>query len=65
MFAASEDAAIVIADKLRSALWGIHKLAVLLPSGLEPIKVLHVCAWIPRLTCVLHVVGPCTAMMQR
>ena len=40
VFAESEEGAVKAASPLRSALWGVHKLAVLLPSGLEPIKVL-------------------------
>ena len=39
VFAESEDSAVKAASPLRSALWGVHKLAVLLPSGFEPIKV--------------------------
>ena len=38
VFAESEEGAVKAASPLRSALWGVHKLAVLLPSGLEPIK---------------------------
>ena len=42
--------AIIIADALRSALWGMHQLAVLLPGGLEPIKV--------RVACFVHSASP-------
>lgn len=39
VFAGSEAEAIGAADPLRTALWGQHRLAVLLPHGEEPIKV--------------------------
>lgn len=39
VFAENEEAAVAAAEPLRAALWGDHKLAVLLPHGLEPIQV--------------------------
>ena len=40
VFADTEEAAVAAATPLRNALWGKHKLAVLLPHGDEPIKVI-------------------------
>lgn len=42
VFADTEEAAVAAATPLRNALWGKHKLAVLLPHGDEPIKVTFV-----------------------
>lgn len=39
VFTDSEEAAVAASNPLRTALWGEHKLAVLLPHGDEPIKV--------------------------
>lgn len=39
VFAADEEAARQAASPLRSALWGDHKVSVLLPQGEEPIQV--------------------------
>lgn len=41
IFADSEAQARVLADPLRTVLWGEHSLSVLLPEGVEPIKALH------------------------
>lgn len=41
VFTDSEEAAVAAATPLRNALWGQHKLAVLLPHGDEPIKAMH------------------------
>ena len=41
LFAESEPQARMLADPLRTVLWGEHSLAVLLPGGMEPIKALH------------------------
>jgi superfamily II DNA/RNA helicase len=41
LFAESERQARVLADPLRTVLWGEHSLAVLLPGGMEPIKAMH------------------------
>ena len=40
VFTDTEEAAVAAATPLRNALWGKHKLAVLLPHGDEPIKVI-------------------------
>ena len=39
VFADDEEVAAALAEPLRNALWGAHKIAVLLPHGQEPIKV--------------------------
>ena len=40
-FASDEQAAKVAAKALRASLWGVHTLAVLLPSGREPTRAAH------------------------
>lgn len=52
VFAESEGAAQAAAEPLRAALWGEHKLAVLLPHGHEPIQVGSLHAHLPVLQCV-------------
>jgi len=39
VFAESEAHAAAMAEPLRNVLWGEHSIAVLLPGGEEPIKV--------------------------
>mmetsp|Transcript_16428 Transcript_16428/g.49215 ORF Transcript_16428/g.49215 Transcript_16428/m.49215 type:complete len:579 (+) Transcript_16428:69-1805(+) len=41
VFTPSQEAAEEVAEPLRNALWGLHKLAVLLPDGQEPIRAMH------------------------
>ena len=41
VFVGDEAAAVAAAPALRSALWGVHRLAVLLPGGREPVAALH------------------------
>lgn len=41
VFTSDEAAAVAVGDALRKALWGAHRIAVLLPQGQEPIKALH------------------------
>lgn len=39
VFAETEDQAVKLATPLRNSLWGVHRLAVLLPHGEEPLQV--------------------------